>query len=150
LGEYHASGLAYAQGEQAKASLQESLEIVLADGYKPPSPLREAAANRSLDQLAPDNPLAAEMGQMREALEDIRRTARSSGDTALIVDLLEDIHSRVPFSAPTERVQQRFIEVLRRIVERNLNHLTSEDLNILRSAAITNEQEDWASYLMGK
>ena len=38
LGEYTAAGLTYAQGEIAKASLQESLRIVLADGYSPPSP----------------------------------------------------------------------------------------------------------------
>lgn len=48
LGEYSASGLTYTQGEQVKASLQESLGIVLADSYSPPSPLHGVAANRSV------------------------------------------------------------------------------------------------------
>jgi hypothetical protein len=73
LGEYPPTGLAYSQGEAAKDSLRQSLKIVLVDGYEPPSPLREVAANRSLDQLAPDNPVAAELAQMRETLEEIRR-----------------------------------------------------------------------------
>jgi len=38
LGEYSAAGLTYAQGESAKASLVESLGVVLDDGYLPPSP----------------------------------------------------------------------------------------------------------------
>jgi hypothetical protein len=75
LGEYPSSGLTYANGEQAKFSLQESLKIVLADNYIPPSPLREVAANASVDQLAPENPLAAEMAQIRESLEEIRGKA---------------------------------------------------------------------------
>jgi len=79
LGEYASTGLTYAQGEQAKISLQESLKIVLADAYVPPSPLRDVAANASVDQLAPDNPLAAEMAQIRESLEEIR--GRVSGLT---------------------------------------------------------------------
>lgn len=48
LGEYTESGLTYAQGERVKASLQESLGIVLADSYSPPSPLQGVAANRSV------------------------------------------------------------------------------------------------------
>ena len=50
LGEYPLSGLTYTQGERVKNVLQESLRIVLADNYVPPSPfpsLREVAANAS-------------------------------------------------------------------------------------------------------
>jgi hypothetical protein len=77
LGEYSSSGLTYTQGEQAKTSLQESLKIVLADGYVPPSPLRELAANASVDRLAPENPIAAELAQVREYLEEMRYLLRS-------------------------------------------------------------------------
>jgi hypothetical protein len=73
LGECPPSGLGFRQGQLAIASLRQSLEIVLAESYVPRSPLREVAANRSVDQLAPDNPLAAEMAQMREALDQIRQ-----------------------------------------------------------------------------
>lgn len=47
LGEYPSSGLTYTQGEHIKNALQESLRIVLADNYVPPSPLPEVAANAS-------------------------------------------------------------------------------------------------------
>lgn len=77
LGKYPPSGLSYAQGERAKASLQESLRIVLANSYLPPSPLRDVAANRSVDQLAPENPIAAEMTQIRETLESIQNEYRN-------------------------------------------------------------------------
>jgi len=73
LGDYPAGGLTARQGQRAHASLVESLKIVLRDGYTVRSPLQEVAANRSVDQLAPENPLAAEMAQMRQALEDIRQ-----------------------------------------------------------------------------
>jgi hypothetical protein len=75
LGEYLSTGLTYTQGEQAKASLKESLKIVLTDNYVPPSPLRDLAANASVDRLAPENPLAAEMAHVRESLDEIRRIA---------------------------------------------------------------------------
>ena len=45
LGEYPPGGLTYAQGDRAKNALQESLGIVLADNYVPPSPLREVAGS---------------------------------------------------------------------------------------------------------
>jgi hypothetical protein len=48
LGEYTPAGLTYTQGERAQASLRESLGIVLADSYSPPSPLHGVAANRSV------------------------------------------------------------------------------------------------------
>jgi hypothetical protein len=76
LGEYSSAGLTYTQGEQAKAALQESLSIVLSDGYVPPSPLRELAANASVDRLAPENPIAAELAQVREYLEEMRQLMR--------------------------------------------------------------------------
>lgn len=47
--------------------------FVLSDDYRPPSPLREVVANASVDDLTPENPVAAEMAQMRETLEEIRK-----------------------------------------------------------------------------
>lgn len=82
LGEYSTAGLTYAQGEEAKRALLASLAIVVDEDYVPPSPLRDVAANRSIDQLAPDNPVAAELAQMRETLVDIRQrvSARATSD----------------------------------------------------------------------
>lgn len=76
MGVYPDTGLAYAQGEEAKKALIASLEIVLADGFVPPSPLREIAGSQSLDALAPENPLASEIGQIRETLEEIKGALR--------------------------------------------------------------------------
>jgi len=127
LGEYPASGLTYAQGEQAKASLQESLRIVLADGYSPPSPLREVAANRSVDQLAPENPIAAEMAQMREALEDIRK--------------------RVTPRNVIPRATRADLTSLRNVIERNIGSLDAEDFDMLITGATSDEQDHLADNL---
>ena len=149
LGEYPASGLAYAQGEQAKTSLQESLEMVLADGYKAPSPLGEAAANRSVDQLAPENPLAAEMAQIRETLEDIRRRAMPPAEFYEIREYLDDIR-RIVESSDKITSRPEFYDQLRATIERRLEHLTNADLSLLRSEARSSEEMRWTDYLMGK
>ena len=127
LGEYVASGLTYAQGEQAKSSLQESLKIVLADDYSPPSPLREVAANRSVDQLAPENPIAAEMAQFRETLEDIRKSVapRVSIPRSLQVD----------------------IAALREVIRWNILSLDDEDFAMLSTPETSPSQDSWAEKL---
>ena len=128
LGEYSASGLTYAQGEQAKASLQTSLGVVLNEDYLPPSPLREVAANRSVDQLAPENPIAAEMAQMRETLEDIRK--------------------RVMPRATIPRGLREDIQVLREVVEANLRSLEDADFEHLATANTSPEQDKWTEKLL--
>ena len=128
LGEYPSTGLAYAQGEQAKAALQESLEIVLGDEYSPPSPLREVAANRSVDQLAPDNPMAAELAQMRETLEEIRKRV-------------------VPRSTIPRSVRED-LRVLREVMEANVQHLEDEDFDHLVTGQTSPEQDEWTDKLI--
>jgi hypothetical protein len=127
LGEYPAGGLGYVQGQQAKASLQESLGIVLADDYSPPSPLREVAANRSVDQLAPENPVAAEMAQMRETLEEIRK--------------------RVIPRVSIPRGMREDIAVLRSVLARNVGLLDEEDFDMLVTGATSSEQDNWRDEL---
>jgi hypothetical protein len=75
IGEYR-EVLGVPQAEEAKTNLQKALEVVLSPGYEPASPLAEAAANRSLDELAPENPVAAELSAIREALEEVRKNIR--------------------------------------------------------------------------
>jgi hypothetical protein len=135
LGEYPESGLGWAQGQTAKASLEESLRIVLTEGYSPPSPLREVAANNSIDQLAPENPLAAEMAQIRETLEQVRKYITSGAMTpsGLNVALLEH-DSRI----------------LRVIIERKATYLTDDDLLTLSDNSHSPEQLQWALDLYGK
>jgi hypothetical protein len=130
IGEYPPSGLSYVQGEQAKESLAECLRIVLAEGYIPPSPLREVAANRSVDELAPADPLAAEMSQIREGIEDIRkrlprRTAALA--PAMVADL----------------------SVLRRTIERNIGFLDESDFEVLLGSETSSAQDRWTQKLRG-
>jgi hypothetical protein len=127
LGEYPSSGLTYAQGEQAKASLQQTLRIVLSDNYIPPSPLREVAANQSVDELAPDNPIAAELAQMRETLDEIRK--------------------RVTLRPVARGVTQRTVDALRKVIERNFVHLNEADFTILLRESLTEAQNEWAKEL---
>jgi hypothetical protein len=76
IGAYVDGGLTYAQGESAKQSLDASLRVVLTEGYVAPTPLREVAGTQSLHALAPENPLASEIGQIKETLDEVREMAR--------------------------------------------------------------------------
>jgi hypothetical protein len=127
LGEYPPSGLAYVQGERAKASLQESLRIVRGEHYSPPSPLREVAANRSVDQLAPEDPVAREMAQMRETLEEIRKNVRPR--TVSTLGMRHDI------------------AVLRAIIKRNLGYLDEQDFQDLIDEGTSPEHDSWTEKL---
>jgi len=127
LGEYPAGGLTYSQGEEAKASLKASISIVLGEDYVPASPLREVAANRSVDQLAPDNPLAAEMAKMRETLEEIRQRVTSQG-------FLSEL------GAPE-------VSVLRDVISQNVKSLRLRDINALGKGPMTRQQELWVREL---
>lgn len=61
--------LGVSDAKSASESLIESLKIVLEEGYQPASLVTEVASARSLDALAPDNPITAEVGTLRELLE---------------------------------------------------------------------------------
>jgi hypothetical protein len=127
LGEYSANGrLEFVQGQNAKDSLRESLSIVLADNYEPPSPLRDVATNRSIDELARKDPHAAEMAQVYEALEDIRKkvTPRVS----------------VPQSVKND------IAALRRVITSNVGYLDQPDFDLLLAESSL-EQQKWAQDL---
>jgi hypothetical protein len=130
LGEYPPTGLTYVQGESAKSSLQQSLEIVLAVDYIPPSPMRGIAASRSIDDLAPENPLAAlasEMTQFRDSLEEIRK--RVTPRTIIPPDLHADI------------------EAMREVLARNVGYLDDDDFAALTSEATSSQQDKWAEML---
>lgn len=68
--------LGVAEAEKAKRKLREAMAVVLTDGYEPASLVSEAAGTRSLDALAPDNPIAQELAYVRDRLElVVRQTA---------------------------------------------------------------------------
>jgi hypothetical protein len=66
------------------------LKVVLADDYSVENLLTSVAAARSLDALAPDNPIASELAAMREQLDEIhafvRRTPSSSRSRPLAAE----------------------------------------------------------------
>jgi hypothetical protein len=74
LGTWTSPRLHIVQAETARAALMQSLEIVLAEDYEPPSPLREAASVRTLDELAPHDPVVAELGAIKELLSGVAET----------------------------------------------------------------------------
>jgi hypothetical protein len=83
IGEY-TSALTVPQAEEAKKQLRAALGVVLAEDYIAPSPVAEVAKARSIDQLAPTNPVASELSAMRDLLEEIRALSfRSSRSASL-------------------------------------------------------------------
>lgn len=67
LGEQDRLGVA--EAEKAKKKLRESIHVVLGDDYVPSSLVSEAAGSRSLQDLAPDNPIATELAHVRSGVE---------------------------------------------------------------------------------
>ena len=109
LGEYSGS-LAVEQAESGKDQLRKVLAIVRAADYRPASPLADVAASRSLDQLAPDNPLAAEMASIKEVVKEIQRdlNALSSALRPPSNSSMRSSSSRSePLKAPLEGVEWR-------------------------------------------
>jgi hypothetical protein len=62
------------QAEQAKNDLHKAMEVVLGIGYKPSSLVTQVAETQSLAKLAPANPVAAEIGRIKERLDQIARS----------------------------------------------------------------------------
>ncbi|MGI8806855.1 MAG: hypothetical protein ACR2KK_03235 [Acidimicrobiales bacterium] len=83
-----------AEAENAKRQLDAALTLVLAAGYAVTNLVTDAAAARSLDQLAPDNPVAAELTAIRDKLSEIetqldRETPDWYADMASLRNCLE-------------------------------------------------------------
>jgi hypothetical protein len=130
LGEYPSTGLGFAQGQDASNLLRASLRIVLGDDYEPPSPLREVATNRSIDELAPRDPHAAEIAQIHEALEEIRKKVTP--------------RSYIPQSVKED------ISALRSVIEANISVLDPWSLDVLSEGKISEEQQKWVLELRRK
>lgn len=130
LGEYSHDGLTYARGERVKASLRDSLRLVLTAGYSPPSPLRDVAASRFVEQLAPEDPLAAEMTRIRETLDIIRvrLTSQPSTPRHLVADIC----------------------ALRQFIEQNLHHLDLDNMSVLMKLGTSPSQERWAQEIRAR
>jgi hypothetical protein len=89
--------------------------------------LREVAATRSVDQLAPENPLAAEMTRIRETLEVIRM--------------------RVTRQPPLSRHLLADIAALRQFIEQNASYLNTCHLAALVTDETSPGQGRWVQEL---
>jgi hypothetical protein len=84
--------LGVAEAEKAKKKLRDSLKIVLADGYDPNSLVSEAAGTRSLQDLAPDNPIATELALVRNGVEQLLQQAKGARHQRDEPDWRQDAH----------------------------------------------------------
>jgi hypothetical protein len=133
IGAYVEGGLTYAQGESAKASLDASLRVVLAEGYVAPTPLREVAGTQSLDALAPENPLASEIGQIKETLDEVRAMVRATRSP-----------NRLPITI------QHDIEVMRQFIASMMIEMDIPDtvLSQLTDAGTSTAHDTWVEGLL--
>jgi hypothetical protein len=132
LGTYRDSGLTYAQGETAKKALIASLEVVFEEGYDPPSPVRDVAGSQSLDALAPENPVASELSQMRETIDEIRSIVTPR------------IRSIAPASMRAD------VAVMREAIEQMIAAGADLDLIDLITPATSGSHDEWVRQLMAK
>ncbi|HXP37300.1 MAG TPA: hypothetical protein VN817_06005 [Solirubrobacteraceae bacterium] len=126
--------LGVADAEKAKRKLSDALSVVLAVDYQPSSLVSEAAGARSLQELAPDNPVATELAYVRDRLEIvIRQTTGWSTDEAsewrsdanALFDLIDNLAdsgvldarvlSRAGFDVDDQRLSKSLRRALRRI-----------------------------------
>ncbi len=113
----HTDALPVTQAEEGKAALARALEIVLRADYVPGSPVAEVAARRSLEQLAPENPIAAELAAIRGSLSAIslqlRQDRRYTGRWLASAAAREPLQRPLPLYSEGLTLDERFrIELL--------------------------------------
>ncbi len=97
--------LGVAEADNAKARLKAALEVVLADVYKPASLVTEAAGARSLQELAPDNPVVDELRSLRERVEFLIRRAAAPeegglpSDSSALFEFISELESKARVGA---------------------------------------------------
>ena len=78
--------LGVSEAKEALDALRQALDVVLKPDFQPTNLVTEVASARSLDALAPDNPIASEIGAIRELVEEqhtlLRVFTRGQGGTS--------------------------------------------------------------------
>jgi len=69
-----------ADAKTASVKLGEALDLALAESFRPSSLVTEVAGSQSLDLLAEDDPVAAELASIRETLESVHQATSTFGD----------------------------------------------------------------------
>lgn len=88
--------ISVSQAEEAKSALRGVLEVVLHEEYEPENLITAVAVSQSLDALAPANPVASELGTIRELVERTnsivtRMHQTDTGDFAALRDFVEEM-----------------------------------------------------------
>ena len=86
--------IAVDQAEETKKELKKVLEVVLDEDYKPASLVTEAARVQRLEELAPEDPEASELTDIKQRLDTIYtymrqrlRTSRNAKTSDMVADL---------------------------------------------------------------
>lgn len=109
LGSYDGR-LPAARADDAQSDLRKTLSIVLQEDYEPTSLVSEVGGIRSLDQLAPSDPVAAELQSIRDTLEELtdnlpRLMSNQDSDLhALVAALTESAESGLLHPAVLSRI----------------------------------------------
>jgi hypothetical protein len=109
------------------------LNVVLADGYQPLSPIANVAAIRSLADLAPDNPVAAQIAALKYIADEMYR------DVGSILAALKGMPHwlRSTYSASRKGVEVAFVD---------------DDKIAVRNGTgtiLTFNNQEWAAFLGG-
>jgi hypothetical protein len=86
LGAHVGETLGMAQGERAKQALSAALDIILAEDFEPRSPVTAVALGRRIDEMTPDDPVAADLMAIRELVEEL--VDRPTPDAIALEDVL--------------------------------------------------------------
>jgi hypothetical protein len=68
------------EAEAAAGALEESLRVVLADGYRASSLVTEVAVAEALDRLAPNDAVVSELASLRQGLDELRVGSKRTFD----------------------------------------------------------------------
>ncbi len=122
--------ISMAMGEEVKKQLRSAFGVVTAPGYQPESLITEVAGARSLADLAPTNPLAAELASVRDGVDEIRRLVRHqqasrAGNTIPADDFIS---------------LREFVELLA-----TSGRLSSADLALLVTASTSSNFDQWVN-----
>jgi hypothetical protein len=74
--------LGVGEAAEAKKALQSAFDVVLKPDFKVANLVTEAAAARSLDALAPDDPIASELSALRDKLDELASLTEASTSIA--------------------------------------------------------------------
>ncbi len=110
LGAQVGESLTMAQGQRAMDQLRDALAVVLAENYTPRSPVTAVAIRRRIDDLSPQDPIAADLALLREGIHELRaRPVPAKVDMDDVYSLRDFVTGLVRDGALTEEQLGRLV-----------------------------------------